>query len=125
MNKIELSFTGIHEDSDFFREAVNFTAAITPFLPRLIEKDCFNTLLLKYLSINNELVFKGGTCLAKVYSEFYRLSEDLNFTISIPIDSSRSEHRKQALPLKQSINALPSQIPMFKLIQQLTGANKH
>jgi predicted nucleotidyltransferase component of viral defense system len=123
MNKIELSFTGIHEDSDFFREAVNFTATVTSFLPRLIEKDYFNTLLLKYLSINNELVFKGGTCLAKVHSEFYRLSEDLDFTISISIDSSRSERRKQALPLRQSINALPAQIPMFKLVQQLTGAN--
>jgi len=60
-----------------FLEAVNFTTAQTGFSPRLIEKDYFCTVLLQYLATSGVLVFKGGTCMAKVHAEFYRLSEDL------------------------------------------------
>ena len=55
-------------DPDFFRAAVNFTAQRTGFAARLIEKDYFCSILLEYLaSASKDLVFKGGTCLAKVY----------------------------------------------------------
>jgi predicted nucleotidyltransferase component of viral defense system len=123
MNKLEASFTGIHEDPDLFREAVNFTAAETSFLPRLIEKDYFSTLLLKYLSMDDTLVFKGGTCLAKIHAGFHRLSEDIDFAISISVESSRSERSRRAAPLKQRLAELPAQIPVFNLLQRLTGAN--
>jgi len=80
-----------HEDPVLFREAVNFTAAQTRYLPRLIEKDYFCTLLLHYLAAADKaLVFKGGTCLAKVHADFYRLSEDLDFVISTPVDATRT-----------------------------------
>jgi len=39
----------------------------------------FCTVLLQYLSAAEpQLVFKGGTCLAKVHDEFFRMSEDLD-----------------------------------------------
>ncbi|HNS31640.1 MAG TPA: nucleotidyl transferase AbiEii/AbiGii toxin family protein [bacterium] len=123
MSKPEQSFTNFHEDPDFFREAVNFTAAETYFSPRLIEKDYFSTLLLQYLSIEDTLVFKGGTCLAKVHAGFYRLSEDLDFAISMSLNASRAERSKQAAGLKQHIAALPQQVPIFSIVQRLTGAN--
>ncbi|MDQ3665050.1 MAG: nucleotidyl transferase AbiEii/AbiGii toxin family protein [Acidobacteriota bacterium] len=79
----------VHEDTDLFREAVSLTAAETKFAARLIEKNYFCTLLLGYFgaAVGEELIFKGGTCLAKVHADFYRLSEDLDFVISIPIDA--------------------------------------
>jgi len=40
----------VHDDPVLFREAVSFTAAETRFLPRLIEKDYFCTILLNYLA---------------------------------------------------------------------------
>jgi hypothetical protein len=40
------SFLRVHEDPALFREAIQFTAAETRFLPRLIEKDYFCSLLL-------------------------------------------------------------------------------
>jgi len=67
-----------------FREAIRFTSAETAFSTRLIEKDYFCTLMLSYFSTSAEMVFKGGTCLAKVHAGFYRLSEDLDFAISMP-----------------------------------------
>ena len=67
----------LHDDAALFGEAVNFTAAETGFPARLIEKDYFCTVLLQCLAPDGgPLVFKGGTCLAKVHAGFYRLSED-------------------------------------------------
>lgn len=75
MSKAEAPTINAHEDVALFREAVRFTAAESGFVPRLIEKDYFCTVLLDYLSTaaGAELVFKGGTCLTKVHSELYRL----------------------------------------------------
>src|SRR6266542_518938 len=102
----------IHEDIDLFREAVNLTAAETKFAARLIEKDYFCTVLLAHFgtAVGEELVFKGGTCLAKVHADFYRLSEDLDFVISIPIDASRAERRKGIEGVKTAFGALTDRI---------------
>jgi len=66
-----------HEDPVLFREAVNFTAA------------------------DDTLVFKRGTCLAKVHADFSRLSEDLDFVISTPVDATRTERRTLTSRLKE------------------------
>ncbi len=99
----------IHNDPDFFREAIQFTAARTEFLPRLIEKDYFCSVLLNYFAnTDGSLVFKGGTCLTKVHADFYRLSEDLDFVISTPDSTSRAGRSKLADPLKAAVRKLPT-----------------
>ena len=40
----------LHEDPDLFREAVNYTAACTGFVARLIEKDYFCSIVLQRLA---------------------------------------------------------------------------
>lgn len=45
----------------------------------LIEKDFYLNVLLSKLNLEG-YVFKGGTCLAKVYLDYFRFSEDLDFT---------------------------------------------
>jgi len=45
----------------------------------LIEKDFYLNVLLSKLNLE-DYVFKGGTCLAKVYLDYFRFSEDLDFT---------------------------------------------
>jgi predicted nucleotidyltransferase component of viral defense system len=113
-----------HEDPEFFKAAVNFTAKVTTFSPRLVEKDYFCTVLLGYLAtVGNTFVFKGGTCLAKIHADFYRLSEDLDFVVSMPVDSSRSERSKIATGLKDIVNELPDRLPGFQVVEPLTGAN--
>ncbi len=114
----------LHKDPDFFREAINFTAALTGFLPRLIEKDYFCTVLLSYLMpIDDRLVFKGGTCLAKVHAGFYRLSEDLDFVISTPINASRSTRSKHVSALREALVTLTEDVSVFRLVKPLSGAN--
>lgn len=125
MNKPELLAIRFHEDSELFRESVRFTAAETAFVARLIEKDYFCTVLLAYLAVaaSDDLVFKGGTCLAKVHAEMYRLSEDLDFTIPTSVEASRSERRKLIEGVKGALTALQNRFPSFRVIQPLKGAN--
>ena len=123
MNKPDARSVAPHADPDLFRVAVNFTAKTTTFAPRLIEKDYFCTALLDFLVAGGELVFKGGTCLAKVHADFYRLSEDLDFVIPMPTDSPRVERSKRATGLKRAIITLPGRLPFFRLVEPLTGAN--
>jgi predicted nucleotidyltransferase component of viral defense system len=125
MSKAEPPAIRLHEDPDLFREAVRFTAAESGFVPRLIEKDYFCTLLLAYLSgaAGNELVFKGGTCLAKVHAELYRLSEDLDYAIAMAVDAQRPERRQRAQLIKAALDELTRAVPTFRIIDPWRGAN--
>ncbi|MBI2903363.1 MAG: nucleotidyl transferase AbiEii/AbiGii toxin family protein, partial [Candidatus Methylomirabilis oxyfera] len=114
----------LHQDPALFREAVTYTASGTGFAPRLIEKDYFSTVVLQYLGAAGcELVFKGGTCLAKVHAGFYRLSEDLDFVIPTPVDASRTERRRRADESKTAVAKIEEQLPGVHVITALTGAN--
>jgi len=113
-----------HEDPDMFREAVNFTAAETGFSARLVEKDYFCTVLLQYLTKAGTLVFKGGTCLAKVHAEFYRLSEDLDFVIPTPCDAARAARSEQAAGVKKVVAELAKRLQGFRMVKPLAGANR-
>jgi predicted nucleotidyltransferase component of viral defense system len=100
----------VHEDLVLLREAVNFTAAETAFAARLIEKDYYCTVLLAYLAeaIGETTIFKGGTCLAKVIGDFYRLSEDLDFAISVPVNVGDEKRRRQHRRLAAHIRSRPA-----------------
>ena len=114
----------LHEDLAFFREAVNFTAAQTRFASRLIEKDYFCSVILQHLAAAApELVFKGGTCLAKVHAGFYRMSEDLDFVIPMPVEASRTDRSRRAAKSKDVVAAIGKQLPGLRVITALTGAN--
>jgi len=98
MSLPEANAIRFHDDADLFREAVNFTAADTAFAARLVEKDYFCTVLLAHVAAHTgaPLVFKGATCLTKVHADFYRLSEDLDFALPVPVDASRAERSRRA-----------------------------
>jgi Nucleotidyl transferase AbiEii toxin, Type IV TA system len=113
----------IHNDTALFREALRFTAVETGFVPRLIEKDYFCTLVLQYLCASDRtLTFKGGTCLAKVHSGFYRLSEDLDFSISVPTESARSARSRAADAFKAAVTTIPAKMHPFTLVEAVSGA---
>jgi predicted nucleotidyltransferase component of viral defense system len=115
----------LHEEPELFREVVRFTARDTSFPLRLIEKDYFGSVMLELLTAraDGRLVFKGGACLAKVHAGFYRLSEDLDFVIPMPLDARRSERSKQAARLKKVVAVLTDGLPGMRTVQPLTGAN--
>jgi len=120
----DLTLIHCHEDPELFREAVNFTAAVSGFPARLIEKDYFCTVLLRYLTeVRDEIVFKGGTCLAKVHAGFYRLSEDLDFEIPTPVDAPRAVRSRRAAASNAAIKNLGQLLPGLRVIVPPRGAN--
>ena len=115
----------IHENDGFFGKALDSTSSMTGFSAQLVEKDYYCTLLLKYLSSRwPDLVFKGGTCLSKVYAGFYRLSEDLDFMVSVPFNVNRQYRSNRIKPFKGVIKDLPGELDCFRISQSWHGANE-
>ena len=112
-----------HERPEAFRQAIDFTEASTRFSARLVEKDYYCSLVLRHLdeAFRHGLVFKGGTCLSKVHTDFYRLSEDLDFVISMETDALRSMRRKRIAALKELIDGLPERLSGVQLTEPLGG----
>jgi len=115
----------VHEDQVFFREAVLFTAGQTGLNATLIEKDYFCTVLLQYLydQPDSPLIFRGGTCIGKIYADFYRLSEDLDFMISTPPEASISVRRKLMAPVREWVRKISEEMNILTLPEDFTGHN--
>lgn len=95
----------LHNDREEFLKILERTSAQTGFPLRLLEKDYYITIVLSRMhELSKDLVFKGGTCLSKIYYSYYRLSEDLDFTLKLPIDASTRTIRRNAVkPIKEAI----------------------
>ncbi|MDP2103450.1 MAG: nucleotidyl transferase AbiEii/AbiGii toxin family protein [Candidatus Gracilibacteria bacterium] len=66
--------------------SISNTQAFQPFK---FEKDFLLTLILiKFGEKYPDLVFKGGTCLNKIYFPYFRLSEDLDFVLDVDLGRS-------------------------------------
>ncbi|MFH1823933.1 MAG: nucleotidyl transferase AbiEii/AbiGii toxin family protein [Candidatus Firestonebacteria bacterium] len=95
----------LHNNQDKFKEIIRSVQAKTGFRDIFLEKDYYLTLLLSKINIfNNDLVFKGGTCFNKIYFPYYRLSEDLDFTMKLPSNNITRGMRSRAMkPIKENI----------------------
>jgi len=115
----------LHARPEEFRAAVQYTTADTGFQPQLIEKDYFCSLVLHALAGRKvlPLVFKGGTLLNKAYSGFYRLSEDLDFTVSTGPDVKRSARSRLATVLAKNLGEICAEIPGLEISEPLKGFN--
>ena len=70
------------DKSEVWKELIKYTAENTSRTELMIERDIIQSMFLHSLSNeNNNLVFKGGTCLSKVYGIIDRFSEDLDFSL--------------------------------------------
>jgi len=80
----------------------------------LIEKDLYLNILLSKLNLEN-YVFKGGTCLAKAYLDYFRFSEDLDFTfIDQKLWEGKSTKSIKKI-CKEKINTLGEQLEKIGL----------
>ncbi|MFH1015052.1 MAG: nucleotidyl transferase AbiEii/AbiGii toxin family protein [Nitrospirota bacterium] len=95
----------LHNDRGEFLKILERTSAQTGFPLRLLEKDYYITIILSKINeLSRDLIFKGGTCLSKVYYSYYRLSEDLDFTLKLSVRNSTRTIRSNAMkPIKESI----------------------
>ncbi len=66
-------------------------ASQKPFDQLMVEKDYFVTMLLYLLKDVEGLYFKGGTALQKIFLNYSRLSEDIDFTVTRGIEEVSKE----------------------------------
>lgn len=69
----------LHNNEEMFLEIIELISIQSKINPLYLEKDYYLTLLLKEIvSIDNNFVFKGGTCLSKCFKVIDRFSEDID-----------------------------------------------
>ncbi|MCK5612561.1 nucleotidyl transferase AbiEii/AbiGii toxin family protein [Candidatus Pacearchaeota archaeon] len=104
----------LHENKEEFLNILERASAQTGFPLRLLEKDYYLTLVLaNSRELSDSLIFKGGTCLNKIYFSYYRLSEDLDFTLMLPKgEITRSIRRKQIQPIKNNLKSFVQKLGM-------------
>jgi len=86
-------------DKRRLKDIINFIADKQGFRPAIIEKDYHLTRILNAVNdhLSHDIVFKGGTLLNKVYLNYHRLSEDLDFSYRSNIDVSTRGKRSKAI----------------------------
>ena len=101
----------LHENKEEFLEVLNRAAMGNDFYLPHIEKDYYLTLILSRIhDLSEDLIFKGGTCLNKIYFSYYRLSEDLDFSMQLPASAlTRGIRRKAIQPVKDKIKTFVEQ----------------
>ena len=104
----------LHNDRVEFLKILERTSAQTGFPLRLLEKDYYITIVLSGINqLSNDLVFKGGTCLSKIYYSYYRLSEDMDFTLQLPVGNvTRATRRNAIRPIKEALKPFLKDIGM-------------
>lgn len=104
----------LHSNRAEFLKILESTSAQTSFPLRLLEKDYYITIVLSSINrLSNDLIFKGGTCLSKIYFSYYRLSEDLDFTLKLPVDNiTRAARRNAIRPIKESLKPFLKDLSM-------------
>jgi predicted nucleotidyltransferase component of viral defense system len=107
----------LHKDKESFRDLVDRTATRAGFYTPLMEKDYYLTFILSKINeLSPDLIFKGGTCLNKIYYSYYRLSEDLDFILRLPeVTATRGTRRKAMQTIKNNIEAFSGHLG-FRLI---------
>ncbi|MBU4227081.1 nucleotidyl transferase AbiEii/AbiGii toxin family protein [bacterium] len=106
-------------DKKILKDVIYYLSDKQGFVASVIEKDFHLTRILngvnKYLS--TDIVFKGGTLLNKVYLDYHRLSEDLDFAYRRDADlSTRGKRSKAIMPIREKI-------PAFLDMLELTSNN--
>ena len=106
-------------------EAIRETAKNSGFSESLIEKDYYCSLILKetFRSKDCNLTFKGGTLLNKVHAGFYRLSEDLDFSIDVKSEFSRKKRRALAHIAKKCVEDSARRLSL-NIIRPFKGRNE-
>jgi len=81
------------------KDLFNYLSNEQGFVTSVIEKDFHLTRILNRVNeyLSDDIVFKGGTLLNKVYLDYHRLSEDLDFAYRDKIDLSTRSKRSKAI----------------------------
>lgn len=106
-------------DKKILKDVIYYLSDEQGFVASVIEKDFHLTRILNRVNehLSTDIVFKGGTLLNKVYLNYHRLSEDLEFAYRGDADlSTRGKRSKAITPIREKM-------PAFLDILGLTSDN--
>lgn len=106
-------------DKKILKDVIYYLSDEQGFVASVIEKDFHLTRILNRVNehLSTDIVFKGGTLLNKVYLNYHRLSEDLDFAYRGDADlSTRGKRLKAITPIREKM-------PAFLDILGLTSDN--
>ena len=119
--------SNFHKHKQKFLQSIRVTSNLSGFSEILIEKDYYCSLILNKLfqSFSSPLIFKGGTLLNKTHVGFYRLSEDLDFSITDDQKLSNREKRHTTARIaKKYINTAVEQLSL-DFSKKIKGHNEN
>jgi predicted nucleotidyltransferase component of viral defense system len=93
-------------DKKILKDVIYYLSDEQGFIASVIEKDFHLTRILNGVNeyLSNDIVFKGGTLLNKVYLNYHRLSEDLDFAYRGNTDlSTRGKRSKAITPIREKM----------------------
>ena len=92
-------------DKSKLKDLIPVIAGKQRFRPTIVEKDYYLTVVLNSIEtlLSDKIVFKGGTLLNKMYLNYHRLSEDLDFTYYSEDLSARSKRSKAITPIREKM----------------------
>ncbi|MDR0823423.1 MAG: nucleotidyl transferase AbiEii/AbiGii toxin family protein, partial [Endomicrobium sp.] len=104
----------IHENKIEFKNLIWRIAKITNFTASLIEKDYYlSIILLEINKLSQDLIFKGGTCLNKIYFPYHRISEDLDFNLLFRLPTKAEKKITGFSPRRESLKHIENNINSF------------
>jgi len=106
-------------DKKILKDVIYYLSDEQGFVASVIEKDFHLTRILNRVNehLSTDIVFKGGTLLNKVYLDYHRLSEDLDFAYRGKVDLSTRGKRSKA------ITTIREKMPAFLDMLELTSDN--
>jgi len=106
-------------DKKILKDVIYYLSDEQGFVATVIEKDFHLTRILNRINehLSTDIVFKGGMLLNKVYLNYHRLSEDLDFAYRGNADLlTRGKRSKVITPIREKM-------PAFLDILELTSDN--
>ena len=116
----------IHGNKDEFLKVLETTSGQTSYPLSLLEKDYYITLVLSKINeLSDDLIFKGGTALSKIYYSYYRLSEDMDFSMRLPNkQTTRTDRRNIMKPVKEGIRSFAKRFDLRVENAEKAGHNE-
>ena len=113
-------------DRDKLEKIIPVIAEKYRFRLEMIEKDYYLTKILNSVNehLSRDIVFKGGTLLNKVYLNYHRLSEDLDFSYRGNIElTTRGQRSKAIEPIREKMPAFLTMLELTSDAPQGKGFN--
>lgn len=106
-------FNGLNKE--LLKDIILAIAKKYKFRSIIVEKDFYMTIILNNIEshLSSKLIFKGGSLLNKIYFDYQRLSEDLDFTLLIKNElNSRSKRSKAIAPIRENMRSFLSYLDL-------------